>query len=276
MARELRGRRCLLDDPTPSRGGQGPGYGQPVVRNRRSTRCSWLRHHHNSTHITDNEIFLVRARGSWMDGARSAARRGAHPPGYLGPAIRFSWRRLRPGADGRHRARLLSHRRFPSSHQVGPGAAPVRPPQGNPRASCARRKTEEPPLAALQPQFQAGLDRRDPSPWLCDHPELLAFHRSCRDPSLARVLNSAPVTRKLTHALREATNDQPASLARDCCYPYHRRTTGACPEHGQACRGTPRDDIHPQPPPTPRLLTLLTTLLLSLLLSSPSRVGVRN
>ncbi|MDT7706738.1 MAG: hypothetical protein QOG20_2345 [Pseudonocardiales bacterium] len=69
------------------------------------------------------------------------------------------------------------------------------------------RAAGETPLAALHRTFRAGLERRDPVTGLCDHPQVLAFHRLVFEtPSLAsRVtdLGAADVD-ALTAALREA------------------------------------------------------------------------
>jgi AcrR family transcriptional regulator len=66
----------------------------------------------------------------------------------------------------------------------------------------------ETPLAALHRHFQAGLDGRDPTTGLCDHPQVLAFHRLVFEtPSLASRLAGlgADEIEALTTALRTAT-----------------------------------------------------------------------
>ncbi|MFG3259619.1 TetR/AcrR family transcriptional regulator [Streptomyces sp. NPDC048172] len=72
------------------------------------------------------------------------------------------------------------------------------------------RPGETAPLTALEEHFLAGLDARDPVTGLCDHPDVLAFHRLLYGtPSLVARM-AAYTTRSeahLTGALEEAAPD---------------------------------------------------------------------
>lgn len=77
------------------------------------------------------------------------------------------------------------------------------------------REPGESALTALHRYFQAGLDARDPTTGLCDHPQVLAFHRLVFEtPSLASRLGGlgADEVEALTVALRAATADGPGGM----------------------------------------------------------------
>ena len=77
------------------------------------------------------------------------------------------------------------------------------------------REPGETPLTALHRHFRAGLDARNPVTGLCDHPQVLAFHRLVFEtPSLAaRVAEfGAADVEALAEALREVGPDAPGSL----------------------------------------------------------------
>lgn len=80
---------------------------------------------------------------------------------------------------------------------------------GEAARTVRRRGSGEPPLAALHRHFRAGLDRRDPTTGLCDHPQVLAFHRLVfGTPGLASRVTElgAANADALTEALREASS----------------------------------------------------------------------
>ncbi|GAA1370795.1 TetR/AcrR family transcriptional regulator [Streptomyces beijiangensis] len=72
------------------------------------------------------------------------------------------------------------------------------------------------PLQALHRHFRAGLDARDPVTGLCDHPQVLAFHRLVFDtPSLAARVTAyaAAETESLAESLAESPGTPSDPLA---------------------------------------------------------------
>lgn len=123
--------------------------------------------------------------------------------------------------------------------------------QGEAARVVRGRNPGEPPLAALHRSFQAGLDRRDPVTGLCDHPEVLAFHRLVFEtPSLASRLVefSAGDTAALTEALREATTDRPESMRPRLLATQiiAVRQTLARENWARLAAGRSANDVHPQ------------------------------
>ncbi|GGO03854.1 TetR/AcrR family transcriptional regulator [Microbispora bryophytorum] len=79
--------------------------------------------------------------------------------------------------------------------------------RGEAAAVVRARQAGRTPLDALHDAFMAGLDAREPTTGLCDHPAVMAYHRLVFDtPSLAsRVAEYAVAdTEALAQALREA------------------------------------------------------------------------
>ncbi|MEU7877433.1 TetR/AcrR family transcriptional regulator [Microbispora bryophytorum] len=79
--------------------------------------------------------------------------------------------------------------------------------RGEAAAVVRARPAGRAPLDALHDAFMAGLDAREPTTGLCDHPTVMAYHRLVFDtPSLAsRVAEYAAAdTEALAQALREA------------------------------------------------------------------------
>lgn len=87
--------------------------------------------------------------------------------------------------------------------------------QGELAAAVRARHPGERPLAALHRHLQHGLDERDPASGLCDHPDVLAFHRLVFEtPSLAARLIAlgASDTADLADALRDAATPRPEDI----------------------------------------------------------------
>lgn len=125
---------------------------------------------------------------------------------------------------------------------------------GEPARVVRERPPGEAPLAALHRWFRAGLDARDPVAGLCDHPQVLAFHRLVFDtPSLAaRVagLGAAEVD-ALAAALTDTVNDAPdgAGGARPRLLAVQViavREALARANWAAIAGGRSADDVHPQ------------------------------
>ncbi|WP_432929814.1 TetR/AcrR family transcriptional regulator [Microbispora sp. CA-135349] len=89
--------------------------------------------------------------------------------------------------------------------------------RGEAAAVVRARPAGRAPLDALHDAFMAGLDAREPTTGLCDHPAVLAYHRLVFDtPSLAsRVAEyAATETEALAEAMGEAAGFAPRAPAR--------------------------------------------------------------
>jgi AcrR family transcriptional regulator len=121
---------------------------------------------------------------------------------------------------------------------------------GEPARVVRGRPPGETPLTALHHWFRTGLDARDPVTGLCDHPQVLAFHRLVFDtPSLAaRVagLGAAEVdalAAALTDTVDGAGRSRPRLLAVQV---IAVRDTLARANWAAIAGGRSADEVHPQ------------------------------
>ncbi|WP_328708357.1 helix-turn-helix domain-containing protein [Microbispora hainanensis] len=90
--------------------------------------------------------------------------------------------------------------------------------RGEAAAVVRARPAGRTPLDALHDAFMAGLDAREPTTGLCDHPAVMAYHRLVFDtPSLAsRVADYAAAdTEALAEAMSEALGETTSGAARE-------------------------------------------------------------
>lgn len=121
--------------------------------------------------------------------------------------------------------------------------------RGEAAAVVRARPAGRTPLDALHDAFMAGLDAREPTTGLCDHPAVLAYHRLVFDtPSLAsRVAEYAAAD---TEALAEAMSEALGEVVGET-------TSGAAGETAREAVGPAPRDSGSAPRPVPLLTSRL-------------------
>lgn len=125
--------------------------------------------------------------------------------------------------------------------------------RGEAAAVVRARPAGRTPLDALHDAFMAGLDAREPTTGLCDHPVVLAYHRLVFDtPSLAsRVAEYAAAdTEALAEAMSEALSEALGEVVGET-------TSGAAGETAREAVGPAPRDSGSAPRPVPLLTSRL-------------------
>ncbi|WP_328855597.1 TetR/AcrR family transcriptional regulator [Microbispora hainanensis] len=139
--------------------------------------------------------------------------------------------------------------------------------RGEAAAVVRARPAGRTPLDALHDAFMAGLDAREPTTGLCDHPAVMAYHRLVFDtPSLAsRVADYAAAdTEALAEAMSEALGETTSGAARETAGEVFGGAAGEVLDGALSqAAGETAHEVAPRDSGSPRPVPLLTSRLVA-------------